>query len=227
MFCPNCGKELNKGYCSNCGYNDAIQQTNQQILKPAQVNNFNNSFVAAKNTSKKKGMIIACLSAVGGFALLMIFAMIMEWAADLSIKQDIENDKKTVAPPSFHKKVIWEFEDVTVTLKKVELDKTAITESFTGSFDIVLLVENNSDKDISISTDSVNINGFTIYTDYGIVAEAAPSSKATGSIHISSSDLLDAGINKVEDIQLYLHAFSDDDWLFSEESGCITIKSDD
>lgn len=117
---------------------------------------------------------------------------------------------------SIEEQVLWEVDGVKITA-------TGITEdSFWGS-EVNLIVENNSDKDVGISSDAVIVNDYMINDLTSITVTAG--NKANDSITLFSSELEAAGIDNIGKIELYLHTFNPETYMTEKESGCITINT--
>ncbi len=114
--------------------------------------------------------------------------------------------------------VLWETEGVKITAKGVE------TDSLFGT-SINVLAENNSDKDVVITTDAVIVNDYMI-SELGYI-EVTAGNKANDEIELSTSDLKAAGIDNIGKIELYLHTYDPETYDILNESGCITIKTSD
>lgn len=83
-------------------------------------------------------------------------------------------------------------------------------ESFWGA-DLMLYIENNSDKNITVQARDVSINGFMI--DPSFSADVNAGKKAYDSITFFESDLKDNNITDITELELKLVAYDSDDWL--------------
>lgn len=116
---------------------------------------------------------------------------------------------------SIEEQVLWETDGVKITATGLEDD------SFWGR-SVNVLVENNSDKDITVYSDAMIVNGYMI--DDLTCIEVSAGNKVNDSINLFESDLEAAGIENIGQIEMYLH-ISDDDYNTIAESECITIKT--
>ncbi|MGN0633337.1 MAG: zinc ribbon domain-containing protein [Oscillospiraceae bacterium] len=237
MFCPNCGKEYDKGFCPNCGYNPDAQQTVQQSQQPQyyqQPNVMPNQFVQPKK-KKKSGCLIAVIVVVVILIIIGVgasgsdkedsskkdIASVKTESGEKSgksVKSTEKKDDKSDSAFTIEEQVIWEVNGVTITA-------TGINEDSIWGTEINLLVENNSDKDIGIGTDAVIVNDYMINDLTSITVSAGK--KANDSVTLFSSELKAAGIDHIGQIELYLHTFDPDTYMTGESSGCITIQTSD
>lgn len=122
-----------------------------------------------------------------------------------------ENDKLSI-----EEQVLWEVNDVTLTATEIEED------SIWGT-GIKILAENNSDKDVAFYCDAVIVNDYMISDLTSINVTAGNKSNET--IHLSSSELEAAGIDKIGKIEIYMHMSDPETLDRIETSECITIKT--
>lgn len=112
--------------------------------------------------------------------------------------------------------MLWEVNDVTLTATEIEED------SIWGT-GIKILAENNSDKDVAFYCDAVIVNDYMISDLTSINVTAGNKSNET--IHLSSSELEAAGIDKIGKIEIYMHMSDPETLDRIETSECITIKT--
>lgn len=147
---------------------------------------------------------------------------------DSKTDSDTEKETKSEEKPdssnndtadfTIDEQVIWEADGVKLTAQGVD------TDSLFGT-SIKVLAENNSDKDIVINTDAVIVNNYMI-ADLGYI-EVTAGNKVNDEISLSSTDLKNAGIDNIGQIELYLHTSDPDTYDRISESGCITLKTSD
>ena len=82
-------------------------------------------------------------------------------------------------------------------------------ESFWGA-DLMLYIENNTNKNITVQAKDVSINGFMI--DPSFSADVNAGKKAYDSITFFESDLKDNNITDITELELKLVAFDADTW---------------
>ena len=88
---------------------------------------------------------------------------------------------------------------------------------------IKFLLENNSEKSVSISTEAVIVNNYMI-TDMFYETVAA-GKKAYETMNLSSSDLKAAGITNIGQIEIYFHIIDSDTYKVIDDTDCILIKT--
>ncbi|MBO6241906.1 MAG: hypothetical protein J6O61_13865 [Butyrivibrio sp.] len=87
---------------------------------------------------------------------------------------------------------------------------------------VILYVENNSDKDITIQVRDVSVNGFMV--DTSMSEDVVASKKAISAVTFFSSSLEENGITDITDVELYFHIFDQKSWDEIFDSDVITIK---
>ncbi len=88
---------------------------------------------------------------------------------------------------------------------------------------IKLLLENSTDKNVTIGCNALIVNDFMI-TDL-FVSEVAAGKKANEIMHLSSSELKAAGIDTVGKVEIYFHIYDSDNWNTQFDPECVTIKT--
>lgn len=87
---------------------------------------------------------------------------------------------------------------------------------------VILYVENNSDKDITIQVRDVSVNGFMV--DTSMSEDVVAGKKAISAVTFFGSSLEDNGITDITDVELYFHIFDQKSWDEIFDSDVITIK---
>lgn len=121
--------------------------------------------------------------------------------------------------------------DIEVAVAETVLyDADGIVVTATGYEDgwmgpeIKVLVENNSTKNVLITTDSVSVNGYMMpYAS--LYAEVAAGKKSNESLTIMSSELDQAGIETVAEMQFYIKVSDADSWDSLATSDLITLNT--
>lgn len=121
--------------------------------------------------------------------------------------------------------------DVEVTVAETVLyDADGIVVTATGYEDgwmgpeIKVLVENNSTKNVLITTDSVSVNGYMMpYAS--LYAEVAAGKKSNESLSIMSSELEQSGIETVAEMQFYIKVSDADTWDSIATSDLIALNT--
>ena len=174
----------------------------------------------SKKKKSKKGLVI-------GIAVVAILAVGIAGASGSGDKDDSSKTKIVSANKSggsednnetftIDEQVLWEIDNVKITATGLDEDSLLGTQ-------IKVLVENNSDKDIGISTDAVIVNDYMINDLTSMTVTAG--NKSNDNITLFSSELEAAGIDKIGKIELYLHTFDPDTYDTLNKSECITIKT--
>lgn len=73
---------------------------------------------------------------------------------------------------------------------------------------VVVYIENNTDRNIVVTTDDLSVNGFMV-TGF-LYQSVRPGKKAIESIILSSSDLEDNGIESIEELSLSFEVYDED-----------------
>lgn len=122
-------------------------------------------------------------------------------------------------------------EETSVTIKEQKLiDQSGIvitaqeyvTDSFYGD-GIKVLLENNSDKDVTVGCDALIVNDYMISDLF--VSDVASGKKANDTIYLSSTALKAAGIDTVGKIEIYFHVYDSSSYDKVFDSDCVTIKT--
>lgn len=116
--------------------------------------------------------------------------------------------------PTIQEQNIVDQDGVKVTVKEY------IRDSIWGD-GIKVLIENNSAKNIGVSSDEIIINDYMISNLFS--STVAPGKKANDTIYFMSSSLKEAGIEKVGQIELYLHLFDGDTYMTISHVPCAKI----
>ncbi len=96
------------------------------------------------------------------------------------------------------------------------------TDSIWGD-GIKLLLENNSDKDISIGCNALMVNDYMI-TDL-FASSIAAGKKANETLYLSSTQLKAAGIENVGKIEIYFHVYDSSTYDTVFDTECVTIQT--
>ncbi len=133
--------------------------------------------------------------------------------ADSGDKQKEEKTKTTI-----EEQVLWDVDGVKITA-------TGLDEDSIWGTQVKVLVENNSDKDIGISTDAVIVNDFMISDLTSMTVTAG--NKSNENITLFSTGLNAAGIENIGKIEMYMHTFDPESYQTIDKSDCITISTSD
>jgi len=146
--------------------------------------------------------------------------------SDNSKSQEVTKDEEEALPTETEKEfvtvdeqVILDQDGVKVTLKSLSND-----DFFGPSLDV--LVENNTDKSITVQSRNTTINDVMVETLFS--CDVAAGKKANDEITFMDSDLKTAQIETIKDIELVLHIFDTDTWdtIFDSDTINITTSAD-
>lgn len=93
-------------------------------------------------------------------------------------------------------------------------------DSFWGP-GVILYIENNSDKDVTIQARDVSVNGFMV--DSSMSEDVVVGKKAMSAVQFFSTDLEENAITDITDVELYFHIFDMDSWDTIYDSDVIAI----
>ncbi len=114
-------------------------------------------------------------------------------------------------------------ETVLYDANEIRITATALEESWLGQ-EITLLIENNSATNIMVTTDMLSINGFMSPLS-SLYASVAAGKKAYESISLSSTNMEQAGITTISNIQFNLNISDSDTWSSLYTSDLITLNT--
>ncbi|MGN0545996.1 MAG: lipoprotein [Acutalibacteraceae bacterium] len=103
---------------------------------------------------------------------------------------------------------------------KLVIKKLDSEDSFWGA-DVYVYVENNSDKDITVQTRDVSVNGFM--ADPSFSCDVPAGKKAFDTITFMESDLENNGITDITTLELYFHVFDMNNWNGIFDSDTVTV----
>lgn len=153
---------------------------------------------------KKQTLAIICI-------LLSLVLVACTFEVDTGNDKTPSNDSvipgSTSTTPSkevtIEEQVIYDAGGVRVTAVSLTHD------SFWGPA-VKVLVENNSDKNITVQARNCSINGLMVEPMFS--CDVAAGKKANDTITFMESDLEEAKITLIKDIEFYLHIFDSDSW---------------
>ena len=117
---------------------------------------------------------------------------------------------------TINEQVLFDQDGVTVTATEY------VTDSIWGD-GIKLLLENNSDKDITVGCDSLIVNDYMI-TDL-FSSGIAAGKKSNETLYLSSMQLNAAGIENVGKIEIYFHVYDSSTYDTVFDTECVTIQT--
>lgn len=120
------------------------------------------------------------------------------------------------ATVTIDEQVLLDQDGITVTATEY------VTDSIWGD-GIKLLLENNSDKDITVGCDALIVNDYMI-TDL-FSSGIAAGKKSNETLYLSSMQLNAAGIENVGKIEIYFHVYDPSTYDTVFDSECVTIQT--
>ena len=118
--------------------------------------------------------------------------------------------------PTIEEAVIFEDKGIKITAKEY------YTDSFWGD-GIKFLIENDTDKNITVGTNAVIVNNYMISDLF--VAEVAAGKKSNETLNLMSSQLKAAGIETIGQIEVDFHIYDSDTWGDIVNTDVVTIKT--
>lgn len=163
---------------------------------------------------KKNITLIVCL--------LLFLVMAMGSGSDTEDTAATQNTDTSEVKEQVKKEVTVEetavFEENSIKITVTGLD----TDGWMGP-ELKLLIENDSASNITVQTRLSSVNGFMV--DSSISEDVAVAKKANTGILLSDSDLKNAGIETISNIQFSLHIFDTDSWDTIMDSELITVNT--
>lgn len=128
----------------------------------------------------------------------------------------VSDNEADVAEVTIEEQVLFEQEGIKVTAQEY------VADSIWGD-GIKLLLENNSDKTVTVGCNALIVNNYMISDLF--VSEIAAGKKDNEVMYLSSSELKAAGIESVGQIEAYFHVYESDSYDNIFDTDCITIKT--
>ena len=134
---------------------------------------------------------------------------------DNNDSDDNNADSGNAVELSIEEQVLYDANDIKITA-------TGIHESIWG-VEIDLVIENNSDTDITVQDRDANVNGFMVSTTMSV--DVASGKKAKDSLIIDNSSIKECGLIQIATIEFRFHIFDADTWDDIALSDVITITT--
>lgn len=161
---------------------------------------------------RKKTKFLAVALCLCAFALMAL-------GSGSSDSNDIDGNSSvsdTGEKVTIEQQVLFEQEGIKVTAQEY------VTDSILGD-GIKLLVENSSDKTVTVGCNALIVNNYMI-TDL-FASEVAAGKKSNEVMYISSSELEAAGIESVGQVEIYFHIYDSNSYDTIFDTDCVTIKT--
>lgn len=242
--CPECGNRLNSNYCDICmkrvpfrglaarKYRDPWDMSSahreedghtcirfdaqQPKAKPVQTATFPKTEKAPAR-KKTKAQAIAIVVAVVSLlpALVNFFVGIVEEIA--------------VAEPEYNYEAYVEADVPQITPTELYNDgQIVVTADSAGTYyddyTIALGIQNNSDRDVSVSTQLLSVNGYMM--NYGFGTHISPGESRQDLLQLYSYELEEIGITQVVEIAFCLELYDAETYESIATTELITLKTD-
>lgn len=133
---------------------------------------------------------------------------------DNSSKKD-ESSEDTKKDVTITESVIVNQDGIVITAKKLD-------EGFLGT-ELTILIENNTDKDLTFQVRDASVNGFMV--DTMISEDVAAGKKSNTEITFSDEKLKACGVDTLADIEFSFCIFTSDDWKTYLDTAPIEIET--
>ena len=230
MYCSNCGTQFDGKFCPNCGTPAGAQP--QKPNKPITARWWFWTLIAVTVIalaltftlpSKTKTTIESDRPADTGAT--SAFGTVEGSTQDT---QDVQ-DAQDVAPSEVQSDAAGAIE--TTVEEQVLLDRdgikvTLLSLDYDGWFgpELSLLVENDSQKDVTVQALDLSVNGAMI-SGY-LYSQVASGKKANETITLSDTDLSDAGIETIQTVEFYFNVFDPESWETLFDTDFVMITTD-
>lgn len=157
------------------------------------------------------------------FCLCMFAAMALgsgQSDADESTSNDSEISKDSEEPSGT---VVTIDEQVLVDQDGIVVTATEYVTDSTWGDGIKLLLENNSDKDVTVGCNALIVNDYMI-TDL-FSSEIAAGKKSNETLYFSSTQLKAAGIESIGKIEIYFHIYDSSTYDTVFDSECVVVQT--
>jgi len=133
--------------------------------------------------------------------------------SSVTVSQDASSNLETV---NIDEILLVDESDIKITAKSLSYDSLMGTE-------LKLLIENNSDSNLTIQCRNSSVNGYMI--DSMMSVDVASGKKANDSITFLDSDLDLCDIDTIADIEFSFHIFYTDSWDTYLDTNIISLKT--
>lgn len=240
--CPHCGVTLPKKsdryaqFYEKTKQNQPYQPEHQQTDKPERRPQHQKS---SKSTALSISAIL--ISLMGLLTSFIAIAIASSKPKEVYVEKEVpvyqnmeEENKPELNQEDFdtaHVQSENEAKSETTIEKQVVFDQdkiiiTATGIDFNGSFmgpEIKFLIENNTEKNLTVQARNVSINGYMV--DTSMSAEVSSGKKTNDALSIENSSLEECGIEDIVYIDFSFHIFNNDSWDDSIDTEMIHIET--
>lgn len=163
---------------------------------------------------KKKIKLLALVLCLTFFATM---ALGSSESSTGEVSQITTNQETTaVKGVTIEEQVLLDHEGIVITAKEY------VTDSIWGD-GIKLLLENNTDKSVSVGCEALIVNDYMITNLFG--SQIAAGKKANEVVYLSNSELKAAGIDSVGQVEIYFYLYDSESFETFYKTGCVTIQT--
>lgn len=163
--------------------------------------------------------MVMCLAAGCGSSDDSVKDIVTEESGESTGAEDAKNeegDSDDSVEVTIAEQVLFDQEGIVITA-------TEFVEDDIWGDGVKLLLENNSEKSVTVSCNALIVNNYMI-SDF-FVADVAAGKKANEIMYLSSSELEAAGIDSVGQIEVYFHIYDPETYETILDADCVTIQT--
>lgn len=170
------------------------------------------------------------------FSIVLVVLLVFGLAACDSITQETETTKPSSVSYERDDGKDAQTEESNATSDKAVIRETVLTdesgikitakqivEDSLFGVELKLLIENNTQKDITVQARNVSVNGYMVETTMSV--DVAAGKKANDSLTFLSSSLEACGIQTIADMEFSFHIFLSDGWKTLLDTKQIKLKT--
>ena len=137
-------------------------------------------------------------------------------SSDSNGTKDIVSEQNNQNTVTIEEQVLIDRNGIVVTAKEYVADKI-------WGDGIKLLIENNSDRTVTLSGEALIVNNYMISDLF--VSEIAPGKKSNEVMYLSASQLREVGIDTVGQVEMYFRVYDSATYDTIFKSDCLTIQT--
>lgn len=239
MFCQNCGSEMKDGICPKCGASQNMNYGNNVQMNQPLNGGYNQSpqvvyVEKPEKKSKGKGCLIFLI-------VLLVLIFVVRACASGYVKKAKETTSNSSATNNASVSVETSADgenndvnsngDISQTADQVIYDADNIKITYKGytaaelfsSASLDFLIENNSDKNITVENFNFEVNGYTL--DGWFYEQITAGTKANASIDLSKAQLNENGIETLGTVVFSFKVTDSDNYdeLFTTDNVTVTF----
>ena len=154
---------------------------------------------------------------VGMIGVFIVGGMIFgNGSSDSNGTKDIVSEQNNQNTVTIEEQVLIDKGGIVVTAKEYVADKI-------WGDGIKLLIENNSDRTVTLSGEALIVNNYMISDLF--VSEIAPGKKSNEVMYLSASQLREVGIDTVGQVEMYFRVYDSATYDTIFKSDCLTIQT--